>query len=99
MALFLVQHQHSPESCPAGNREMVQQLAAHVSPENAGNFGIKVLADSVLQGEHALLLVLEAESQETIERFVQPFRGVGSVTVKPNLTCGQVAAGLGSCAG
>ena len=35
MSLFVVKHQHSAETCPAGNPQMAPFLVQHVSPPNA----------------------------------------------------------------
>ncbi|MCX6020669.1 MAG: sulfite oxidase [Chloroflexi bacterium] len=92
MSRFLVEHRHRNETCPSGNAEMVQQLAGHLHPENAARFGVQVLSDCVIEGEHTLIMVLEAESPDKITTFVTPFLMVGSVNIRPVITCDIVAA-------
>ena len=90
MPLFFTEHSHSAETCPTKNREMMLMLGQHVSQENADKFGIKILSDIVHPGEHRMMMVLQADSQEPVDRFMQPFGMVGSVAVKEVVTCEQV---------
>jgi hypothetical protein len=92
MSLFFIQHQHRDDTCPASNADMARGLAGHISPENAAKFGVKVHADCVLPGEHTLYLVVEAEDPEKVATFITPFLNVGSVSIKPAITCEVVAA-------
>ncbi len=91
MPLYLVQHTHTPESCPKNNPEMVRQLASHVAQGNADKYGVKVLADWVYEREHTVILVLEADSPEKATNFVLPFLNVGPITIRAGATCAQVA--------
>jgi len=90
MPLYFVEHQHSAETCPTQNREMMMMLGKHVSQPNADTFGIRILSDVVHPGEHRLNMVLEADSQEPVEKFAQPFAMVGTVEVHEVHTCEQV---------
>jgi hypothetical protein len=92
MPLYLAEHQHSAETCPTKNRDMMLMLGQHVSQENADKFGIKIHSDVVLPGQHHMLMVLEADSQEPVDEYMQPFAMVGSVDVKEVHTCEQVVA-------
>jgi hypothetical protein len=90
MSLYLVEHQHSAETCPTKNRDMMLMLGQHVSQETADKFGIKIHSDVVLPGQHHMIMVLEADSQKPIDEYMQPFSMVGSVDVKEVKTCEQV---------
>jgi uncharacterized protein with GYD domain len=92
MALYLVEHRHTSETCPTRNPEMVRALRRHVAAENAGRMGVKLLADWVDESAHTVVLVVEADSREQAERFAAPFRQVGTVAIKEGQTCEQVAA-------
>lgn len=96
MPLFFVEHKHTIEACPTQKPEMMMMLGKHVSEPNAATYGIRVLADIVHPGEHRMNMVLEADSQEPIDKFMQPFGMVGSVDVKQVSTCEQVVA-TGKC--
>lgn len=91
MALFLFQHQHTAETCPTKNPEMVQQLAKHTTRAEAERFGIKIHGDAVLPDKHTLVMVLEADSEAKVREYVQPFAMVGSVSVDVALDCQEVA--------
>jgi uncharacterized protein with GYD domain len=96
MALFLIQHAHTPETCPTQSPDMVRALRAHVTPENAEQLGLKLLADWANESEHTVVMVVEADSQEKAEQFAAPFQSVGRVEVKVGQTCEEVAR---SCLG
>ncbi len=90
MSLYFVRHQHNAETCPAKNPEMGQMLVQHVSKRNARKFGVDLLGDAVLDGQHTFVLILEAEDKEYIEQFMQPFAMAGSVEIVPASTCEAV---------
>lgn len=91
MALYLVQHTHTAETCPTKNLDMVRQLSAHVTEANAQKYGVKLLADWVYEPEHTVVLVLEADSPEKATSFALPFLNVGPVTIRAGSTCEQMA--------
>jgi hypothetical protein len=95
MSLYFVRHQHDAETCPAKNPEMGQMLVQHVSKSNARKFGVDLLGDAVLDGQHTFVLILEAEDREYIEQFMQPFAMAGSVEITPASTCEAVVERLG----
>jgi hypothetical protein len=92
MPLYFVEHQHSAETCPTKDRQMMLMLGKHVTQENADTFDIKIHADVVHPGEHRMNLVLEAPTEEPVQRFMEPFGMVGSVAIKEVTTCEQVVA-------
>ena len=57
MSLYFVRHQHSAETCPAKNPEMGQMLLQHLTKQNARKFGVDLLGDAVLDGQHTLVLI------------------------------------------
>jgi hypothetical protein len=91
MPLYLIQHQHTAETCPTKNPDMVRALSSHVTAANAAKYGVKILADWVYEPEHTVVLVLEADSPEKATNFALPFLNVGSITVRAGSTCEQVA--------
>ncbi len=90
MSLFVVHHQHSPETCPAGHPQMGPMLVQHVAPENAAKFGVTVHGDAVINGQHAFYLILDAAGEEKIKDFMAPFSQAGSVEIWPASSCEQV---------
>jgi len=92
MPLYFVEHKHTIETCPTQQPEMMAMLGKHVSQPNAATYGIRILADVVHPGEHRMNMVLEADSQTPVEKFMEPFSMVGTVEVKQVSTCEQVVA-------
>ncbi len=92
MSLYFVQHQHSAESCPARDPRMGNMLLQHISPANARKFGVRLLADAVLDGKHTFNLIVEADDVANIEKFMQPFAQAGSVEIYPASHCETVVA-------
>jgi uncharacterized protein with GYD domain len=92
MPLYLADHRHTAETCPTQQPEMMQMLGQHVSQENAGKFGVTIQSDVVIPGDHHMMMVLVADSQEPIDKFMAPFAMVGSVEVTEVRTCEQVVA-------
>ena len=91
MALFLVEHTHTAETCPTQSPEMVRQLRSHVAPENAKRLGVSILGDWVSEAEHTLVFILEAEGPEAVATFAAPFEQMGQVKVRVGLTCEDTA--------
>ncbi len=95
MSLYFVRHQHAPETCPAKNPEMGQMLLQHLSKANARKFGIELHGEAVLDGQHTLVLILEAEQKEYVEQFMTPFIQAGSVEILPASACEAVVERAG----
>ena len=92
MSLFVAQHQHTAETCPAGDPQMGPMLAQHVSPAGAEPFGVNLHGEAVLDGAHTLVLIVDAPERENVERFMAPFAQVGSVEISPASRCEAVVA-------
>ncbi len=90
MALYFVRHQHSAETCPAKSPEMGQMLLKHLTKANASKFGIALHGDAVLDNQHTMVLILESEEKDYVDKFMQPFAMAGSVEVIPASECEAV---------
>ena len=90
MPLFVVQHKHAAETCPAGHPEMGPMLVKHVSPQNAAGFGINIHADAVIDGQHTFYLIVDAENEAKVKDFMAPFAQMGSVEIWPASSCERV---------
>ena len=90
MALYFVRHQHNAETCPARDPQAGDMLLAHLSPLNARQQGIEITSDAVLDGQHTFVLIVNADSRERVENFIQPFRQAGSVEIIPSSHCETV---------
>lgn len=95
MSLFYVNHQHAAETCPARDPEMGNMLLQHITPMNAMKYGVNILGDAVIDGQHTFVLILEAEDEESIRNFMQPFAMAGNVDIKPASHCETVVERAG----
>lgn len=90
MSLYFVRHQHSAETCPAKDPNMGDMLLQHISKSNARKFGVDILGDAVLDGQHTFVLIVESEDKGIVEKFMSPFAQAGSVEITPASTCEAV---------
>ena len=90
MSLYYVKHQHNPETCPAKDPDMGAMLLSHLSPRNAGKYGITIFGDAVLNGQHTLIMIVDAAEQAKVEEFMSPFRQAGPVEVVAASNCEAV---------
>lgn len=95
MALFIVHHEHQPHNCPASPQSGFV-LSACVSAAAAACFGVAIQAEAVTAGAHRLVLIVEAEEREQVERFMAGLGRYGSVTVLP-ATSTEAAVARGNC--
>ncbi len=91
MALFLIEHHHTAETCPTHNPDMVRALRAHVTEENAQKMGVNLLADWANDDEHKVVLVVDSPTLRQADEFAAPFRMVGTVEIQIGGTCEDVA--------
>ncbi|MBI4428725.1 MAG: sulfite oxidase [Ignavibacteriales bacterium] len=96
MSLFVVQHRHSPETCPAKDKQLAPMLVKHLSQQNADRSGIRIHSEAVIDGAHTLYIILEASNREAVNRFMQPFSQVGSVEILQASHCETVVE-RGAC--
>lgn len=94
MSLFVVQHSHPADRCPAQDSTMAPMLLKHLA--NSKQFGVNIRSEAVADGKHTLYLILEAENKESVNSFMQPFAQAGSVEVIPASPC-EVVVERGAC--
>ncbi|MCI0354510.1 MAG: sulfite oxidase, partial [Acidobacteria bacterium] len=97
MALFVVRHHHAAERCPAQDPYMGAMLLNHLSRPNVRQHGVEIQGEAVVQGEHTLYLIVEADDEGRLREFMQPFQMAGSLDIYPASTCARVVAS-GGCA-
>jgi hypothetical protein len=86
--LFVAQHRHSPDRCPA-SPESGPLLLSRVSAATAARYGVTIEAEAFIHEEHLMLLVVQAASQEAVERFLAFLPGPHSLRVLPGEAYGQ----------
>ena len=74
---------------------MGAMLLSHLSPLNASKFGIQIQGEAVLDGQHTLVLILEAQNTNQVESFMQPFQQAGAVEISPASACEVVVERAG----
>ena len=95
MSLYFVQHKHTAETCPAKDPVAGNMLLTHINPLNARKFGVNILGDAVVDGQHTFVLIVDAETQASVENFMGPFRQAGSVDILPASSCEVVVERAG----
>ena len=90
MSLFIVQHKHDAQTCPARDPKMGAMLLQHLSPANAKANGVSIEGEAVVEGGHTLYMIAEADDQAALSRFMQPFAMAGSVEIWPANSCEAV---------
>jgi hypothetical protein len=93
--LFVAQHRHSPDQCPA-SPSSGPSLLHRVSAATAARHGVTIEAEAFIDGEHLLLLVVQAPSQEAVERFLAFLPGPGCLRVLPACSA-EEAVQRGGC--
>jgi DMSO/TMAO reductase YedYZ molybdopterin-dependent catalytic subunit len=93
MPLYVVNHRHDPERCPAADPVAGAALLNHLSRRNDG---IKVRGEAVVH-RHAMVAIVEACDEQHLRAFLEPFAAAGGVQVLPASTCAGVIT-RGGCA-
>ena len=97
MGLFIVRHEHKGDHCPATDPFMGAMLLNHLSRPNVARHGVAIRGEAVVKGEHAMFMIVEADDEERLRQFLEPFAHAGTVDVYPAATCAGVVAS-GGCA-
>lgn len=96
MPLFVAQHSHAAENCPATDPQMGNMLLGHLSPANAATYGVNIQAEAVIDNAHTLYIILEAPDREKVMQFMAPFGQVGTVEVHGASPC-EAVINRGGC--
>jgi hypothetical protein len=96
MPLFVVHHQHGPAECPASAGQG-PALLAHVSATNAARHGVTIAAEAVIDGEHRLILIVEAGDGAAVSRFLSFLCRCGDLHIMAASTA-EAAVARGGCA-
>jgi DMSO/TMAO reductase YedYZ molybdopterin-dependent catalytic subunit len=97
MPLFIVRHQHAADGCPAQDPLMGASLLNHLSRPNVRKFGLHIQGEAVVHGEHTMYMIVEADDEDRLREFMQPFQMAGSLDIYPASTCVRTVAS-GGCA-
>lgn len=95
MPLFIVHHQHSPETCPARDPANGTMLLNHLSRPSAARHGVLIKGEAVAQGSHSLFFIAEAADEAILQAFWAPLRQAGDVEVTAAMTCAAMVSSGG----
>lgn len=90
MALFVAEHEHPGDRCPANDPQMAAGLLQIVNAANAKREGITIHGDAVATGKHHLYLIVDAPSEGAVRKYFAAFGQLGTLTVTPASHCEQV---------
>ncbi|HLW46171.1 MAG TPA: DUF3303 family protein [bacterium] len=96
MGLFVVQHRHPADRCPARDPRMGAMLLEHLSPANAKQHGLTIHGEAVVNNAHTLYMIVEGPNPEAVARFMKPFTQAGTVDVLAASPC-EAVVGRGGC--
>jgi hypothetical protein len=94
MPLYLAEHTHRADQCPATNPQMAQGLLQII--HGASEHGIQVRGDAVTAGAHHLYLIVDAPSEQAVREYFAPFGQMGILSVQAASHCEEVVA-RGAC--
>ncbi|MGH2613835.1 MAG: DUF3303 domain-containing protein [Thermomicrobiales bacterium] len=69
---------------------MGKMLLDHLGMESARKHGVTIYGEAVIDGQHTLYLIAEADDRARLEEFLQPFAMAGSVEVWPASHCAAI---------
>ena len=90
MTVFVVEHAHPAQSCPAGNPQLAGGLLQIVAPKNAAKHGVTIHGEAVANGQHHLYLIVEAANADVVRSYFAPFGQLGSLTLTASSSCEEV---------
>lgn len=96
MALFVAEHRHPADRCPASNPQMAPFLLQLLSAPEAAKHGVKIHGEAVAKGQHHLYLVVDGPNEAAVKSWLAPFAQAGSLEVLPASHCEEVVA-RGQC--
>lgn len=74
---------------------MGAMLLNHLSRPNVRQHGVEIQGEAVVDGQHALYMIVESDDQAAVANFMKPFAMVGSVDIYLASTCVRVVASGG----
>ena len=90
MALFVAEHVHPADRCPASDPKMAPFLLQILSPANASKQGITLRGEAVARGKHHLYVIMEASDEAAARKYLAPFGQAGSLDVHLASRCEEV---------
>ncbi|MGI0128547.1 MAG: DUF3303 domain-containing protein [Thermoplasmata archaeon] len=92
MGLFVAEHRHPADRCPAADAQMAPFLLKVLSQEEASKHGLRLHGDAVERGKHHLYVIVEAPDEGAVRRYLEPFAQAGTLSVVAASSCEDVVA-------
>ncbi len=91
--LFVLLASHTAETCPTSNaktRELMSKITPQI-PELARSLGVKIVAGPLVNQEHLITIIVEADKAEAVDQFLNESRlgHWNSVRVLPSVTIAE----------
>lgn len=80
--LFVLDHKHSAENCPAGTVRPEKGLISKLEA-NAKTSGLRLVEGYLDAPAHHFYFIVEADSPEQILKFIVPLLGIGETKSHP----------------
>jgi hypothetical protein len=96
MTLYVAEHRHPADHCPAANPQMAPFLLKILSAPEAAKHGITIRAEAVAQGQHHLYVIADGPNEAAVRSWLAPFAQAGTLDVTPASLCEEVVA-RGKC--
>jgi hypothetical protein len=96
MALYVAEHRHPADRCPASNPQMAPFLLKILSAPEAEKHGVKIHGEAVARGQHHLYLIVDGPDEGAVRAWLAPFAQAGSLEVVSASACEEVVA-RGKC--
>jgi hypothetical protein len=96
MPLYVAEHEHPADRCPAGVPQMAPFLLKILSNEEASKHGLRIQGDAVARGKHHLYVIIEGPNEAAVKQYLAPFGQAGTLEVIPASHCEEVVP-RGAC--
>jgi hypothetical protein len=89
--LFVLDHEHVAENCPAGTVRADKEFQSRLE-ENAKTSGVRLVEGYFDAPAHHFYFVVEADAVEQILKFITPLLRIGQTNVHPVMKWSEIHA-------
>jgi hypothetical protein len=83
LLIFVAANTHTSDKCPINNPDRIRYLQKVLSEEEAGKNNCKLINFLVSPTEHVGYIILEADSHESMMRFMRSLMSLGETKIAP----------------
>jgi hypothetical protein len=88
--LFHCSHSHTPETCPADDPQQLRDTFGKMIAPDAES-GVSLIGGYLDAPAHRLFFVVETDSAEKVQRYLEPLLRIGYTEVRPVVDTRRVA--------